>query len=102
MVNRQDIRNLNEEVSTLIDAVDELEELYEQSQKGGVTVDSSAYASAQQDVKDAVATLTNVSNDMVDRTGALEDDEGNELVSLPDVALERANATELPSTPANE
>lgn len=89
MVNREDIRILNGNIQELIDAVDELEDLYDQSQRSGVTVDSTAYADAQQRVKDAVAELVNQSDDMVDRTDVLEDDEGNPQVSLPEAALSR-------------
>lgn len=89
MVNRKDIRNLNEQIQKLIEAVDELEDLYEQSQRNGVTVDNSAFESAQIEVKDAVSNLAYYSDDIVDRTGALEDDEGNQLVDLPQAALNR-------------
>jgi len=89
MVNREDIRILNGNIQELIDAVDELEDLYDQSQRSGVTVDSTAYADAQQRVKNAVAELVNQSDDMVDRTDVLEDDEGNPQVSLPEAALNR-------------
>lgn len=99
MVHRADIRALNQEVSTLIDALDELEDLHAQSEKSGVTVDSTAYAEAQQDVKEAVAALANQSNDMVDRTGVLEDDDGTTLVDLPEAALTRSNSAKLPDSP---
>ena len=89
MVNRKDIRDLNEQIQKLIEAVDELEDLYEQSQRNGVTVDNSAFESAQSEVKDAVSNLAYYSDDMVDRTGTLEDGEGNQIVDLPQAALNR-------------
>lgn len=91
MVNRQDIRDLNEQISTLIDAVDELEDYHEKDQDDNITVNAEAYAAAQVDVKEAVNELVHVANDMVDRTDRLEDDEGNTLVDLPNAALERAS-----------
>lgn len=98
MVNRQDIRTLNEETRELMEALDELEDLYEQDQRSGVTVDNTAYTDAQQRVKNAVAELVNHSDGMVDRTGDLEDDDGNVLVSLPEVALQRDGTSQtLPS-----
>ena len=101
MVNRADIRTLNENTRELMEALDELEALHEQSQRSGVTVDDTAYADAQERVKAAVADLVNASDDMVDRTGDLEDDDGNVLVSLPNAALQRDGSSKtLPDSPS--
>lgn len=97
MTQREDIRTLNADVQTLIDALDEMQDLYEADQNDAVTVDPSAYAAAQEDVKAAVANLVNQADDMVDRTDRFTAPDGTE-VSLPNAALARdGNATELPS-----
>jgi len=97
MVSRQDIRDLNGEINDLIEAMDELEELHEKSQDEYVTIDDAAYAEAQEKVKKCVSELAFVSDDMIDRTDALEDSEGNELVQLPNAALSRSGSSrELP------
>lgn len=99
MVNREDIRTLNENSRELRQALDELEDLYEQSQRSGVTVDNTAFTDAQQRAKDAVAKIVNHGDGMVDRTGDLEDDEGNVLVSLPEKAVQRdGSSSTLPAS----
>jgi len=96
MVNRQDIRDLNGEIQEFIEAVDELEELADTQEKSGVTVDSTAYADAQERVKACVAELYYLTDEMVDRTDVLEDDEGNTRVSLPNAALDRSSDSTSP------
>jgi len=93
MVSRQDIRDINEEVQELIEAIDELEDLHDTAQKDGVNVDQAAFAEAQDQMKSAVTAIVEYSNDMVDRTDRLENDDGMELESLPDAAADR---TDLP------
>lgn len=87
MVSRQDVRTLNEQTRELQEALDELEDLHEQDQRSGVTVDSAAYTEAQEAVKDAVGELVTASDDMVDRTDVLE--VGDQTVTLPNAALAR-------------
>lgn len=90
MVNRQDIRTLNENVQEVMEAIDELENLHEQNEKDDITVEPSAFVDAQEQMKDAVSVLVNYSNDMVDRTDVLENDNGNPLVHLPNEPLQRS------------
>lgn len=105
MVNREDIRTLNRAIQGdpeggmgLIEALDELEELYDLEQRAGVTVDDAEFEAAQKAVKEAVAVISNHADDMVDRTDRLEDDEGNDLRTLPNPALARDGpSTDLPS-----
>lgn len=97
MVNRQDIRTLNEQTRELQNALDDLEELHDSSQRTGVNVDTQAYEEAQEAVKEAVNELIAVSNDMVDRTDILEDDNGETLVDLPNAALERTESVSIPN-----
>lgn len=99
MVKRQDVRTLNEQTREVQQAIDEFQELHEQSQKSGVTVDASAYSDAQERVKTAVNELVHHSDDMIDRTDTYEDEEGNMLVDLPNAALARdGDSTTKPST----
>lgn len=98
MVNRADIRTLNEQTRAVMEALDELEELADADENPAVTVDPGAYGDAQERVKNAVAELVNQSDDMVERTDVLEDDEGNPRVELPNAALARdGNATTMPA-----
>lgn len=102
MVSRKDLRTINEQSRELQEALDELEELHEMQQRDGVTVDSAEYEAAQSRLQDAVAELVYQSDDMVDRTGALENDDGETLVELPAAALSRDGADRtLPSGGGN-
>lgn len=103
MVSRQDIRDINTEAQELIDAVDEMQELYEQSDKDGVTVSDGAYEDAQESVKASIASLWEVADDMVDRSDTYEPP-GDEAspVSLPNAALSRkSDSTNPPENPGN-
>lgn len=102
MVSRNDLRTVNEQSRELQEALDELEELHEMEQRDGVTVDPSEYEAAQTRLQDAVAELVRGSDDMIDRTDVLENDDGETLVDLPAAALSRDGSDRtLPSAGGN-
>lgn len=91
---RQDLRNINQETQNLQDALDELEDLYTQSQKDGVTVEDSAFEDAQEQAKDAINKILHYADDIVDRTDKLEMPNGER--ELPNPALERVENKDIP------
>lgn len=98
-MNRQDLRDLNEQTQELQAALDEIESLAEMDEDADVTVDPAAFADAQERAKAAVAELTTKSDTIVDRTDVLENDDGTVRVDLPNTALSRdGSSTTLPSS----
>lgn len=96
MVSQQDIRSINAQREKMGRALGQIAALHRESQKDGVTVESSAYAASQQDVKAAVADLWVVVDDMIDQTDTFDADDGSTL-SLPESALNRdSNASTNP------
>lgn len=116
MVNRQDIRNINRwmngwteeqddgttvEHDGFINAMDTLEEIYEDADAMGADPATHPdFEAAQEEVKKAVAGIVNEADDAVDRTGDLEDEDGNVRTTLPNAALSRSGSTQdLPNQP---
>lgn len=112
-MNRQDIRNVNQwmhgfvdddgtEHMGLIDAMNQLEDIYETYEAGNGAPPSTHpdYKEAHQAAKNAFAGILNAANDAVDRTDVLEDAQGNALDNLPEGALARDGASvDLPADP---
>lgn len=80
--------------------MDKLEELYEQSQRSGITVDDSAFTEAQEKAKDAINKILHYSDDIVDRTDVLEMN-GNTVKTLPNAALSRNTNRDIPDIPSS-